>query len=227
MISCFALCGYYFLGKSHHLSFIRGKCINRDALCRIWYSSWVAWISTSSMCAFHKTHFDEVAVPWTECGLRGWPFRSRDRRPYKKILHPTFSTQDCLRVTNSNSRQPVSCLSWPLTDSISSLIRIRGIRKRGWWWPDDVSTRLWRPSASPSHFILEKGSDSLILMKSFWIDHILQNVTARGAPSAKKTVARSLYYVTLQISLAWSNRFFKIWGHMKALSLLFHCRYDS
>ena len=42
-----------------------------------------------------------------------------------------------------------------------------------------------------------------------------------------KTVARSLYYMKPQISLAWITRFFKIWGYMKALNLLFHCRYDS
>ena len=52
-------------------------------------------------------------------------------------------------------------------------------------------------------------------------------VQARGVPSGKKIVARSFHRVTQQISRAWIDRFFKIWVHMKALILLFHCRYDS
>ena len=55
----------------------------------------------------------------------------------------------------------------------------------------------------------------------------LEAIRGRGVPSGKKTVARSFYRVTQQVSLAWIDRFFKIWVHMKALILLFHRRYDS
>ena len=77
------------------------------------------------------------------------------------------------------------------------------------------------PSCTCSKHALSAGRTPNVgsTEKSSWPSYnsleIVSNET-RGVPSAKKTVAQSLYYMKPQISLAWINKFLKIWGHMKA-----------